>query len=707
MKVTPIIALFVTLSVGLPFPQSLRAQSVFENPPPDSFQSGVGVISGWVCDAERIDILFLPRTGRTGGIGTVDSFAALTDASDKSQEAQPEGVISYQAAYGTAREDTKEICGDIDNGFGLLFNWNRLGPGTHTVLARADGKFFGHATVTVTTLGEEFLTGASGHFVVEDFPTADKDIRLHWQQTLQNFVIQSATIPEGPLLDGTDDSVGFGYSGVPPHVLENPPPGSAQSGVGVISGWVCDAERIEIVFNPGTDNEETFQAGYGTSREDTEGECNDIDNGFGLLFNWNRLGAGQHTVSARADGVEFGSATVTVSTFGEEFLRNVGKHARLENFPNTGTDLIVAWQQSLQNFTIARLDNLAPRIASIDAIGDSISKAVNAREPCPNDDQESFNWSTSITEGGAFCSHGGDGVYSQAERIECRRDAMIMNADPNSAESGAEMLKDFAAQAQESAALFGTQPSPRYVTVEMGHNDICSGTIERIQADCAEGEDQDPMNHCRTTEAAFEREFRKGLDELIAVPELKIGIAAPVRVTQLCNHAAKRNCSLLPGTCGDLWERVVTLGIRDTGLCGSITIDCSDERRLQDGYETARAYRDIMERVSSEYAALAEEREASPEMEVGGEPVGGAFKAAGTSLSFSNATWVYKFKSEQISCCDCFHPSFRGQDVAAQILFDGFTCGPTDVCCADTGDPVSAALCTAEDTSGTFHPGLF
>ena len=31
---------------------------------------------------------------------------------------------------------------------------------------------------------------------------------------------------------------------------------------------------------------------------------------------------------------------------------------------------------------------------------------------------------------------------------------MIVNADPNSAESGAEMLKDFFAQAQESAAKF-------------------------------------------------------------------------------------------------------------------------------------------------------------------------------------------------------------------------------------------------------------
>ena len=705
MKVTPIIALFVTLSVGFSFPQSLRAQSVFENPQPDSFQSGVGVISGWVCEAEQIDITFYKDTGGRRG-----TFFVGTDPCGFNQGCPPEGAISYQAAYGTAREDTKESCGDIDNGFGLLFNWNLLGPGTHLVQARADGEVFGTATVTVTTLGEEFLTGASGHFVVEDFPTADEDIRLRWQQTTQNFVIAAPHTSEqawGERVQGVRPK--HKQQSPPLHTLENPPPGSSQSGVGIISGWVCEAERIDVVFNPGPDNERTFQAGYGTSRADTEGVCNDIDNGFGLLFNWNLLGAGQHTVSARADGVEFGSATVRVTTFDTEFLRDVGKHARLQNFPNTGTDLIVAWQQSLQNFTIARLDNLAPRIASIDAIGDSISKAVNAREntqgSCTNRDQESFNWATSITQDGVFCSDGGDRVYSQAERLECRQETMIVNTDPNSAVSGAEMLKDFFDQAENTKKSLGTKPAPRYVTVEMGHNDICSGTIERIQADCAAGEDQDPMNHCRTTEAAFEREFRKGLDVLITVPDLKIGIAAPVRVSQLCNHATKTNCSLLGGTCESLWRSDLLLSQRDTGLCGSITIDCSDER-LQDGYETARAYRDIMDRVSSEYAALPE-GETSKEIEVGGEPVGGKVKAAGASLSFSNASWVYKFTSEQISCCDCFHPSFLGQDAAAQILFDGFTCSPTDVCCADTGDPVSDALCTTEDTGGTFHPGLF
>ena len=667
MKITLIFALFATLTGSLSFPQSLWAQAALDSPQPGSFQSGIGVIYGWVCEAERVDIVFNPGTAHEARL---------------------------QAAYGTERADTQGRCTDIDNGFGLAFNWNLLEAGQHTVSARADGQEFAQATVTVTTFGKDRLPGVSGEFVVADFPAAGEQTTLAWQEAVQNFVVKGGMRSSG------------GNGGAPPRVLDSPQPGSFQSGIGVIYGWVCEAERIDIVFNPGTAREARLQAAYGTERADTQGHCQDIDNGFGLAFNWNLLGAGQHTVSVRADGQEFAQATVTVTTFGKDRLEKVGKHARLEDFPDTGTDLIVTWQESLQNFAIARLDNFGPRIASIDAIGDSISKAVNAGE-CTNGDQENFNWATSITQDGVFCSDGGDGVYSQAERIECRRDTMILNADPNSAESGAEMLKHFFAQAQEAAALFETQPTPRYVTVEMGHNDICSGTIERIQAECAEGDDQDPMNHCRTTPAAFEREFRKGLDELIAVPDLKIGIAAPVRVTQLCNHAAKTNCSILPGSCESLWESDLLLSLRPTGLCGSITIDCSDERRLKDGYETARAYRDIMERVSSEYVALAD-AETSPVVTVGGETVGGtAKKAAGTSLSFSNASWVYKFTSEQVSCCDCFHPSLQGQDGAARILFDGFTCSPTDVCCADTGDPVSVALCTAEDTSGTFHPGLF
>ena len=80
-------------------------------------------------------------------------------------------VHRYEAAYGTARADTAvqrkdgtPLCGDTDNGFGLLFNWNLLGDGEHTIVALVDEVELGRATVTVTTVGageeEEFLRGA-------------------------------------------------------------------------------------------------------------------------------------------------------------------------------------------------------------------------------------------------------------------------------------------------------------------------------------------------------------------------------------------------------------------------------------------------------------------------------------------------------------------------------------------------------------------
>ena len=84
-----------------------------ENPGPDSFQSGVGVISGWTCVKQ--------------------------DAVDNGDHTSERGSVSASRRRGmgpsgldTARyPDGRRLCGDMDNGFGLLFNWNRLGDGEH------------------------------------------------------------------------------------------------------------------------------------------------------------------------------------------------------------------------------------------------------------------------------------------------------------------------------------------------------------------------------------------------------------------------------------------------------------------------------------------------------------------------------------------------------------------------------------------------
>ncbi len=158
----------IALVVGFAAPPSLWAKGFLENPQASSAQSGIGVISGWVCNAGRVDLV-------------IDEVATL------------------QAAYGTDREDTVGECGDANNGFGLLLNWNLLGDGPHTIRALADGVQFGSATFTVTTMwGEEFLKGASGSFRLPDFPWPGTIVTIRWDESLQNFVIESIEVDDVP-----------------------------------------------------------------------------------------------------------------------------------------------------------------------------------------------------------------------------------------------------------------------------------------------------------------------------------------------------------------------------------------------------------------------------------------------------------------------------------------------------------------------------
>ncbi len=78
-----------------------------------------------------------------------------------------------------------------------------------------------------------------------------------------------------------------------------------------------EVSSVEIEINDTT----RIPAPYGTERRDTTSVCGDSRNGFDLPFNWNLLGEGTHTVRALADGVEFDSATFTVTTPGAAFLR--------------------------------------------------------------------------------------------------------------------------------------------------------------------------------------------------------------------------------------------------------------------------------------------------------------------------------------------------------------------------------------------------
>jgi len=148
----------VRVATEIPPATSATVAGTLENPSPASFQSGIGLISGWVCNASTVQV-------------RIDNRPPV------------------RAAYGTNRSDTLEVCGDTNNGFGLLFNWALLGDGPHTIDVRADGMPIGSATFTVTTLGTSFLRGAQGSYTLPDFPAPGATVDVAWDEGQQGFVI--------------------------------------------------------------------------------------------------------------------------------------------------------------------------------------------------------------------------------------------------------------------------------------------------------------------------------------------------------------------------------------------------------------------------------------------------------------------------------------------------------------------------------------
>ena len=65
--------------------------------------------------------------------------------------------------------------------------------------------------------------------------------------------------------------------------LEVPTPNTTVSGIGVISGWKCDANGpLTVRFNGDT----PISLVYGSERTDTRGVCGDTNNGFVTIWNW-------------------------------------------------------------------------------------------------------------------------------------------------------------------------------------------------------------------------------------------------------------------------------------------------------------------------------------------------------------------------------------------------------------------------------------
>ena len=293
--------------VSILWTPALVQAAVLENPGHNEFYSGVGVISGWKCEANRITVSF-------------------------------DGQPRIPVLYGTQRPDTDGPCGDTNNGFVAIYNWARLGDGRHTAIVYDNGVEFGRSTFEVTTLGEEFVEGAEGECTVEDFPDPGETAEFRWNQNTQHL----------ELVDGPPPPPAPGRNYTNNGVLENPGHNEFYSGVGVISGWKCEANRITVSF----DGQPRIPVLYGTQRPDTDGPCGDTNNGFVAIYNWARLGDGRHTAIVYDNGVEFGRSTFEVTTLGEEFVEGAEGECTVEDFPDPGETAEFRWNQNTQHLEL-------------------------------------------------------------------------------------------------------------------------------------------------------------------------------------------------------------------------------------------------------------------------------------------------------------------------------------------------------------------
>ncbi|TVR59277.1 MAG: hypothetical protein EA420_16185 [Candidatus Competibacteraceae bacterium] len=305
-----------SLEIGAPPPPPTQTDGALESPQSGSFESGIGLVRGWLCEAREVEIQINDQARR-------------------------------RVAYGTVRTDTRDACGgNVNTGFGYTINWNSFGPGNHTLRLFVDDEEYERVNFTVTTLGVDFLRDVNGEYTLPGFPRAGRDIAVRWSEPHQNFVLADASRnTSSPASSSSTRSIAATSLGQ----LESPRQDSFESGIGLIRGWLCEARTVEVQIN----NQPRRQVAYGTVRGDTREACGgNANTGFGYTVNWSSLGDGDHTLRLFVDGEEFERVTFTVTTLGEDFLRGISGEYALRNFPQTGRDVRVRWSEPHQNFVI-------------------------------------------------------------------------------------------------------------------------------------------------------------------------------------------------------------------------------------------------------------------------------------------------------------------------------------------------------------------
>ena len=203
-----------------------------------------------------------------------------------------------------------------------------------------------------------------------------------------------------------------------------PGDGTNLSGVGVISGWKCEANgEITVEFLNAAGERVVINEGrtsnpvpvlHGSERPDVlkEGACASADVGFVAIWNWGELGDGTYTAVASDNDGEFARNTFTVTTPGDNFLEGVSKEVTVEDFPHPGDTTVLEWNQGTQHFEIVDFMEMGPTDLGMCTVG----MTVRTGESCTGTIL-AFSYTFTVNADGQGCISGTgldavDGCYA-------------------------------------------------------------------------------------------------------------------------------------------------------------------------------------------------------------------------------------------------------------------------------------------------------
>lgn len=177
------------LAVSAAMPAAAQTTGFQEAPRQGEQVSGIGLIRGWVCQADTVTF-------------SID------------------GNPPTAMLYGASRGDTRQVCGDSDNGYAYLINWGLLPQGPHRLVVMVDGEQLAAVDFEVGGAETAFIEDLRHRDVIYGIPDSDRFCTVRWDRSAQNMRTAGCTVSRA---SGGDMDQATGT-----RVIEVTPPGQSE-----------------------------------------------------------------------------------------------------------------------------------------------------------------------------------------------------------------------------------------------------------------------------------------------------------------------------------------------------------------------------------------------------------------------------------------------------------------------------------------------